>query len=355
MQARGAFSLRGVCHGSETRSLISDSNLWFMRHALCASQRFPADAQQTAGKIPRIGFLSRELHPADSRAPVPRNLEAFLQRLQQLGYVEAKNIIIEYRYADGETSDCPRWLRNLSALGRDHRCGFHCIRPRCQEGDQHNSHRHGSVGDPIVAGLVSSLARPGGNITGTTDYSAELLGKRLELLKEVAPEVSRCAFLNDVGSAASKPMFKDGQAAAQALGVDLQLMEVKFPDPDLEGAFRAMVKQRIGALITGSGNLGSSLHRKKILALVEQARMPAIYTTEPWIEAGGLMYYGANDPDLFRRAAIYVDKILKGAKPTDLPVEQPMKFDFGINLKAAKQIGLTIPPNVLARADRIIK
>ena len=150
-------------------------------------------------------------------------------------------------------------------------------------------------------------------------------------------------------------MFKDGQAAAQALGVKLQLMEIKLPDPDLEGAFRTMVKQGIGALITGSGNLGSSLHRKKILALVEQARMPAIYTSEPWIEAGGLMYYGANDPDLFRRAAIYVDKIFKGAKPADLPVEQPMKFDLGINLKASKQIGLTIPPNVLARADRVIR
>ena len=148
-----------------------------------------------------------------------------------------------------------------------------------------------SVGDPIVAGLVNSLARPGGNITGTTDYNAELLGKHQELLKEIVPKVSRFAFLIDVSSAVSKPMFKDGQAAAQALGVNLQLMEVKFPDPDLEGAFRAMAKQRIGALITGSGNLGSSLHRKKILALVEQARMPAIYTTEPSIRQVVCMYY----------------------------------------------------------------
>ena len=212
-----------------------------------------------------------------------------------------------------------------------------------------------SVGDPVVAGLVTSLARPGGNLTGTTDYSADLLGKRLEVLKEVAPKVVRFAFLNDVSSAASKPMFKDGQAAAHALGVKLELIEVEDPNPDLEGAFRLMLKNRIGALITGSGRLGSSLHRKRILELVERNRLPAIYATEPWVAAGGLMYYGAHDPDLFRRAANFVDKILKGAKPADLPVEQPLKFDFGINLKAAKAIDLTIPPNVLARADRVIK
>jgi len=156
-------------------------------------------------------------------------------------------------------------------------------------------------------------------------------------------------------SAASKPMFKDGQAAAHALGVKLELIEVEDPNPDLEGAFRLMLKNRIGALITGSGQLGSSLHRKRILELVERNRLPAIYATEPWVAAGGLMYYGAHDPDLFRRAANFVDKILKGAKPADLPVEQPLKFDFGINLKAAKAIDLTIPPNVLARADKVIR
>ena len=177
----------------------------------------------------------------------------------------------------------------------------------------------------------------------------------LELLKEVVPKVSRFAFLNDDESMPSKSMFKDGQTVAQALGVKLQLVEVKTQNTDIDGAFRLMAKERIGALITGSGGLGSSLHRKKILELVEQNRMPAIYPAVVWTDAGGLMYYGANIPDLYRRAATFVDKILKGAKPADLPVEQPMKFDFGINLKAAKQIGLTIPPNVLARADKIIK
>jgi putative ABC transport system substrate-binding protein len=208
--------------------------------------------------------------------------------------------------------------------------------------------------DPTVTGLAASLARPGGNVTGLTNLTPELLGKRLELLKEVVPKVSRFAVL-DTTLEWRKPMFKDAQAAAQALGVKLQLIEVKTPNPDLEGAFRVMAKERIGALMAGSGILGSSLYRERILELVERNRMPAIYPTVVWINAGGLMYYGANIPDLYRRSAIFVDKILKGAKPADLPVEQPMKFEFGINLKSAKQIGLTIPPNVLARADKVIR
>ena len=314
-----------------------------------------AEAQQP-GKVARIGYLSRDLHPADSRAPAPRNLEAFRQGLRELGYVEGKNITIEYRYADGRNERLPALAEELVRLRVDIIVADSIASARAAKKVASTIPIvMASVGDPIVAGLLSSLAQPGGNITGTTDYSAALLGKRLELLKEVVPKVSRFAFLNDESSATSKPMFKEGEAAAQALGVKLQLIEVKFPDPDLEGAFRAMAKERIGALITGSGTLGSSLHRKKILQLVEQARMPVIYTTEPWVTAGGLMYYGANDPDLFRRAATFVDKILKGAKPADLPVEQPMKFDLGINLKAAKQIGLTMPPNVLARADKVIK
>ena len=150
-------------------------------------------------------------------------------------------------------------------------------------------------------------------------------------------------------------MFKEAEVAAQALGAKLQLIEVNIPDPDLEGAFRVMAKERIGGLITGSGSLSLSLYRKKILDLVKQRRTPAIYPSVVWTDAGGLMHYGANIPDLYRRAATYVDKVLKGAKPAELPVEQPKKFEFIINLKAAKQIGLTIPPNVLARADKVIK
>jgi putative tryptophan/tyrosine transport system substrate-binding protein len=277
-------------------------------------------AAQEAKSVPRIGYLSRDLHPADSRAPAPRNLESFRHGLRELGYVEGKNITIEYRYADGRNERLPALVEEMVRLKVDIIVADSIASTRAAKKMASTIPIvMASVGDPIVAGLVSGLAQPGGNITGTTDYSAALLGKRLELLKEVVPKVSRFAFLNDGGSAASKPMFKDGQAAAQALGVKLQLIEVKFPDPDLEGAFRVMAKERIGAVITGSGNVGSSLHRKKILALVEQARMPAIYATEPWIAAGGLMYYGANDPDLFRRAAIYVDKILKRRNPPIFP------------------------------------
>ena len=311
--------------------------------------------RRRCSSIPRIGYLSRDIHPADSRALAPRNLEAFRQGLRQSGYIEEKDIIIEYRYADGRNERLPALAEELIRLKVEVIVADSIASARAaKKATSTIPIVMASVGDPIVAGLVNSLARPGGNITGTTDYNAELLGKRLELLKEIVPKVSRFAFLIDVSSAVSKPMFKDGQAAAQALGVNLQLMEVKFPDPDLEGAFRAMAKQRIGALITGSGNLGSSLHRKKILALVEQARMPAIYTTEPWIEAGGLMYYGANDPDLFRRAAIYVDKIFKGARPGDLPIEQPTTFELYINGRTAKALGLTIPQSLRISADKVL-
>ena len=315
----------------------------------------PVDAQQ-AKSVPRIGFLSRDLHPADSRAPAPRNLEAFRQGLRELGYTEGKNIIIEYRYAEGRFERLPALAEELVRLNVE-----------IIVAESYSAARDAkkvtttipiimaSGADPVETGLVASLARPGGNVTGLTNLTPQLLGKRLELLKEVVPKVSRFAFLNEPLSTPNRSGFKDAEVAAQALGVKLQLVEVKTPNPDLEGAFRVMVKERVGALITGLGNLGLSPHRKRILELVEQTRMPAIYPNVQWTDAGGLMYYGANIPDLYRRAAIYVDKILKGAKPADLPVEQPMKFELVINLKTANQIGLTIPPNVLARADRVIR
>ena len=210
-------------------------------------------------------------------------------------------------------------------------------------------------GDPLGSGLVASLARPGGNVTGLYQYSPELVGKRLELLKEVLAKVTRFAFLNSADGTAARSGFEDqGKIAAKTLGVQFQLVEVKAPNPDLEGAFRVMVKDRIGALIISSAPL-ISFHRKWILELVEKNRIPAVYPDQEWATAGGLMSYGANIVDLYRRAAVYVDKILKGAKPADLPVEQPTKFEFIVNLKTAKQIGLTIPPNVLARADKVIK
>ena len=196
----------------------------------------------------------------------------------------------------------------------------------------------------------------GGNVTGLSNYAVELLGKRLELMKEVVPKVSAFAFLNDTDGAGSKAMFKNADVAAKSLGVKFQLIEVKAANPDLDGAFRVIIKERIGAVITSpSPRLGLTLYRKRILELLEQNRILAIHPSVPWVEDGGLMYYGANIPDLFRRAATYVDKILKGTKPADLPVEQPTKFELITNLKTAKQIGLTIPPNVLARADKVIR
>ena len=322
--------------------------------ALILATVYLAEAQQPI-MAPRIGFLSRDLHPSDSRAPSPHNLEAFRQGLRELGYIEGKNIIIEYRYSDGRNERMPALAEEL-------------VRSRVEiiVADSYLAARDAkkvssaipivttSGADPVATGLAASLARPGGNVTGLTNLTPQLLGKRLELLKEVVPKVSRFAVL-DTDTSVAKPMFKEGEAAAHALGVKLQLVEVTTANPHLEGAFRVMAKDRVGALITGSGTLGSSLYRERILSLVEKSRMPAIYPIEPWIDSGGLLYYGANIPDLYRRAAIYVDKILKGAKPADIPIEQPMKFDFGINLKAAKQIAVTIPPSMLARADKVIK
>jgi len=211
-----------------------------------------------------------------------------------------------------------------------------------------------SGGDPVRSGLVASLARPGGNVTGLTTTSSHLIGKRVELLKEVVPKVSRFAFLMPADSAGLRAMYNEAQGTAKALGVTFQLLEVKAPTPDIEGAFRFMVKERIGGLVTESPAL-IDLHQNKILELAEKHRIPGIYVEQEWAASGGLMSYGANRPEQYRRAAIYVDKILKGAKPAELPVEQPTKFELIINLKTAKQIGLTIPPNVLARADKVIR
>jgi putative ABC transport system substrate-binding protein len=206
--------------------------------------------------------------------------------------------------------------------------------------------------DPIATGLVDSLARPGGNITGLTRLTHELNGKRLELLKEVIPEMSRVGILWD--ASASGVGFKEYEGAANALKIQVQSLEVRGPNPDLEGAFRAAAKGRANALITVRGTV-LNRYPKRIAELAIKNRLPSMSDAVIWVEAGGLMSYAANDADTFRRAAVYVDKILKGTKPADLPVEQPTKFELVINLKTAKQIGLTIPQSVLFRADKVIK
>src|SRR5215470_18290951 len=309
----------------------------------------PAEAQQ-AKKVPRIGFL------VTSSASDPQTvlgLDALRQGLRDLGYVEGKNINIEYRYAEGRPEQLPELAKELVRLKIDILV--------VQNDRTARAVQKSTATIPIVitgagnlTGLVASLARPGGNVTGLTSYTAELLGKRLELLKEVVPKVSRFAFLNDSDSTASKAMFNDSQGAAKALGVTFQLVEVEASNPNIEGAFRVMVKERIAALITSPGP-PITFHRKRILELVEQNRIPAMHSEQQWANAGGLMSYGANTVVQYHRAAVYVDKILKGVKPADLPVEQPTKFEFIVNLKAARQIGLTIPPNVLLRADKVIK
>ena len=317
--------------------------------ALCS----PAMAQQPAGKVPRIGFL---INSSVSDPATALRLDAFRQGLRELGYVEGKNIIVEHRYAEGKSERLTELAEDLARLKVDILVVPNDLTARAaKKATATIPIVMASSGNPIGTGVIASLARPGGNVTGLTSYSAELLGKRLELLKEVLPKVSRFAFLNDASSevSASRAAFKEAQEPAKVLGVRLQSVGVKAPNPDFEGAFRVMVKDRIGALITSPGPL-MGFHRKRILQLAEQNRIPAMHPAQDWTAAGGLMSYGANTEDLSRRAASYVDKILKGRKPADLPVEQPTKFEFVINLKTAKVLNLTIPQSVLYRADKVI-
>jgi putative tryptophan/tyrosine transport system substrate-binding protein len=313
-----------------------------------------AHAQQPAGKIPRIGCLTNS-SPSDPATAL--RLDAFRKGLRDLGYVEGKNINIEYRYAEGKSERLPQLAEELVRLKVDLLVVPNDLTARAaKKATTTIPIVMASSGNPIGTGIIASLDRPGGNVTGLTSYTAELLGKRLELLKEVLPKVSRFAFLHDASSeaSASRAAFEEAQGPAKVLGVQLLSVAVKAPNPDFEGAFRIMVKERIGALITSPSPL-IGFHRKRILQLVEQNRIPAIHPDADWAAAGGLMSYGANPADLSRRAAVYVDKILKGTKPADLPVEQPMKFEFVINLKTAKALNLTIPQSVLFRADKVIK
>jgi putative ABC transport system substrate-binding protein len=329
--------------------------------ALCAMRfglSLPAEAQQQTGKIPRIGFLSRELHPSDSRAVEGHRLEGFRQGLRELGYIEGKTIIIEYRYADGRLERLPSFAGELVRLKVEIIVADTTVVARAARDVTSTIPIVFLTGsDPTQSGLTASLARPGGNVTGLTNQAGELRGKRLELMKEVLPKVNRFALLEGTGgSAANKANIAAAQKDAQALGITLRVIEIKADNPDFDGAFRVVAKERIGGLIIGTGSIiGISLHRKKIIELVEQNRIPAIYASLGFIEDGGLMFYGVHERDLARRGATFVDKILKGVDPANLPVERPTKFELVINLKAAKQIELTIPPNVLARADRIIR
>jgi len=309
-----------------------------------------AEAQQ-AGKIPRIGFLfSGDLSEASAR------IEAFRQGLRELGYVEGENIVIEQR-SSGEKPDI---LSNLA--GELVGLKVAAIVTMGTEPTKAAKDATGTipivmtyVSDPIGFGFVASLARPGGNITGLTNLGPELSGKRLELLKEVLPQTSRVIVLLSPGNPIHTFLLKEMQAPAGALGIKLLSLELRGRSPkQVEEAFGTLKYSHSDALMVLPPPF-NSLAMKRIVELAVKKRLPTTYHWKEYVEAGGLMYYGANLPEMYRRAAAYVDKILKGAKPAGLPVEQPTKFELIINLKAAKQIGLTIPPNVLARADKVIK
>ena len=306
-----------------------------------------AHAQQAA-KVPRIGYLSLAAKAS------PRD-EAFVKQLRDLGWVDGQNIAIEYRWAANKTENLATLADELVGLKVD------IIAAAATPAVYAAKNATKTipivmigVADAVGSGFIASLAQPGGNITGTTSIMPELAGKRLELLKEVLPKLSRIAFMAYGPDPAHRLFVKDTQDAAQSFKVGFQPLVLKSVD-EIDGAFQSMAKQRVGALIVQplfSSGLGQS---PRIAALAVKNRIPTISDGFQFAEFGGLMFYGPDPIAPYQRAATYVDKILKGAKPADLPVEQPMKFEFVINLKTAKQIGLTIPPNVLVRADRVIK
>jgi ABC-type uncharacterized transport system substrate-binding protein len=305
------------------------------------------DAQQ-AGKVWRIGFLNPGSSPStDGRIP------AFRLGLRELGYVEGKDIVIERRYAEGRVERLSTMARDLLHLKVDVIVAIGTPSVEAAKNATQTIPIILSSGDPVGSGHVASLARPGGNITGLTNLTPELAGKRLELLKEAVPRLSQVAVVWNPDSPAADLRMKEAEVAARSLHLQLHSAGVRSPN-DLEPAFLAMKKERVGALITLRGPLIVNQSRQ-ILDLAAKHRLAAMHDDRSTVEAGGLMSYGANQADLDRRAAYFVDKILKGAKPAELPIEQPAKFELVINLKAAKQIGLTIPPNVLARADKVIR
>jgi putative tryptophan/tyrosine transport system substrate-binding protein len=309
-----------------------------------------AEAQQSK-RVPRIGLLSGTGAP---QTPGPQ-VEAFQQGLRDRGYVEGKNLLIEYRYAEGKNERFPSLVAELVQLKVD--VLVLTALPAILAAKQASKTIPIVMGvnaDPVAAGIVESLAHPGGNITGLTRLTRELSGKRLELLKEAIPRVTRVGILWKPDSIALDLAFKEYESAARALKMQLQSLEVRGPNPDFEGAFQAAVKGRVHAFIAITDIL-LSRNSKRIADFAIKQRLPSMHELVRYVDAGGLMSYGSTDAENYQRLAYYVDRILKGAKPADLPVEQPTKFEFVVNLKTAKQIGLAIPPNVLARADRVIR
>jgi putative tryptophan/tyrosine transport system substrate-binding protein len=324
---------------------------WGFCFALCALlvALCPRVDAQPSKKIPRIGFLI-----GTSPSAVVSRVEAFRRGLRELGYIEGKNIVIEWRYAGGKVDRLPVLAAELVRLKVEVIVtGGPTPARAAKEATSTIPIVMAQHADPVGSGLVASLARPGGNVTGLSTLAPDIAGKRLELLKEIAPELSRVAIFATSTSASSAQELRGVELVAGALGVKLQLLDLAGPK-DVETAFRAAGKERADAVLVLSSGVSAN-RRTEIAELAIKSRLPAIYYRSEFVEAGGLMSYGVSFPDLDRRAATYVDKILKGAKPRDLPVEQPTKFEFVINLKTAKQIGVTIPESVLYRADKVIK
>ena len=314
------------------------------------SRSLAAEAQEyKAGKVARIGLLSQ-----GSPTSGQHIREAFRQGLREVGYVDGQNIVIEYRYAEGKAERLPDLAAELLRLKVDVIVAGGTLAPLAAK------HATGTIpivmsaaGDPVGTGLVPSLAKPGGNVTGLSNFSADLTAKRLQLLKEILPGVSRVAVLWNGANPIAALLMRETEAAARTLGLQVQSLEVRGPD-DFENALPAAIRGGAGALIVVEDPL-TFQYRMRIADFAARNRLPAIDGYREYAEAGALMAYGANLADLYRRAATYVDKILKGAKPADLPVEQPTKFELVINIKTAKALGLTIPPSLLLRADQVIE
>jgi len=314
--------------------------------AMLLTCSFPAEAQQPK-KIPRIGYVA-------GTAENP-NVEAFRQGLRDLGYIEGKNILVEYRYLEGNWDRVPSIVNELVQLKVD-------VFVSSNLPTIHAAKRATKTIpivivitlDPVATGIIGSLARPGGNITGVTTFMTQLSGKRLELLKEVIPGISRVAILWDANSQGPTIAFKEYEVAGRAQKKPLQSLGVRGPNPDLEGAFQAAVKERANALIT-IANPVLTRYRRQIASLAIKSRLPSMCETRQYVDAGCLLSYEADNAESYKRAATLVDKILKGTKPSDLPVEQPTKFELVINLKTAKTLGIGIPSKMLMWADQVIE
>ena len=325
---------------------ITVLTLCAMLFALCPS----ASAQQPK-KVPRIGYLS-PFDPAAESAPA----EAIRLALRELGYIEGQNIATEYRYAEGKLDRLPELAAELVRLKLDIIVvsgGGRPVREAKNATKTIPIIMAGFPADPVELRLVESLARPGGNVTGLSSLSRELAGKRLELLKEAVPKIARVAVLYEPIGGSLREVKEDLPVAASALKLSIQPWEIRAAD-DFDRVFAALNKERPDGLYVSAGPLMIN-NQKRTAGFALKSRLPSMYGNRERVEAGGLMSYGADQADSYRRVAYFVDRILKGAKPAELPVEQPTKFELVINLKTAKQIGLTIPPYVLARADKVIK